>query len=149
MKGRSHTAEKRISMHPHKPHATRQPSRFSHTHRLSTDSPHNTASDVRSRTTLPHCWRVEDFFPAAYCFKSRSLTYAFSFSSASWRHYSPIDVRPTSRRFNNAATTLAVVTTCMKSFVHDVIVYQTSVDSRQRSQAFHSQVSGSCSRALV
>ena len=29
--------EKRVSMHPHKPHATSQPSRFSHTHRLSTD----------------------------------------------------------------------------------------------------------------
>ena len=29
VKGRSHTAEKRISMHPHKPHATSQPSRFS------------------------------------------------------------------------------------------------------------------------
>ena len=41
VKGRSHTVEKRISMHPHKPHATSQPSRFSDTHRLSTDSPHN------------------------------------------------------------------------------------------------------------
>ena len=41
VKGRSHTAEKRISMHPHKPHATSQPSRFSHTPRLSTDSAHN------------------------------------------------------------------------------------------------------------
>ena len=28
VKGRSHTAEKRISMHPHKPHATSQPSRL-------------------------------------------------------------------------------------------------------------------------
>ena len=28
--------EKRISMHPRKPHATCQPSRYSHTHRLST-----------------------------------------------------------------------------------------------------------------
>ena len=33
--------EKRISMLPHKPHATSQPSRFSHTPRLSTDSAHN------------------------------------------------------------------------------------------------------------
>ena len=31
--------EKRISMHPHKPHATGQPSRFSNTHTPSTDSP--------------------------------------------------------------------------------------------------------------
>ena len=30
--------ETRISMHPHKPHATSQPSRFSHTPRLSTDA---------------------------------------------------------------------------------------------------------------
>ena len=30
-KGRSHRVEKRISMHLHKPHATSQPSRFSHT----------------------------------------------------------------------------------------------------------------------
>ena len=41
VKGRSHTVDKRISMHPHKPHATSQPSRFSHTHRVCTDSPHN------------------------------------------------------------------------------------------------------------
>ena len=34
VKGRSHTVEERISMHPHKPHATSQPSRFSHTHSL-------------------------------------------------------------------------------------------------------------------
>ena len=33
--------EKRISMLPHKPHATSQPSRFSRTPRLSTDSAHN------------------------------------------------------------------------------------------------------------
>ena len=38
VKGKSHTVEERISMHPHKPHATSQPSRFSHTHRLSTTS---------------------------------------------------------------------------------------------------------------
>ena len=31
VKGRSHTVKKRISMLPHKPHATSQPSRFSHT----------------------------------------------------------------------------------------------------------------------
>ena len=43
VKGRSHTStvEKRKSVHPHKPHATSQPSRFSHTPRLSTDSAHN------------------------------------------------------------------------------------------------------------
>ena len=41
VKGRSHTVEKRIRMHPHKPNATSQPSRFSHTLRISTDSPHN------------------------------------------------------------------------------------------------------------
>ena len=38
VKGRSHAAGIRISMHPHKPHAASQPSRFSHTPRLSTDS---------------------------------------------------------------------------------------------------------------
>ena len=39
VKGRSHTAEKRISMHPHKPHATSQPLVLTHAqtqHRLST-----------------------------------------------------------------------------------------------------------------
>ena len=41
VKGRSHTVEKRISVLPHKPHATGQPSWFSHTPRLSTDSAHN------------------------------------------------------------------------------------------------------------
>ena len=35
VKGRSHTVEKRISMHPHKAYATSKPSWFSHTHRLS------------------------------------------------------------------------------------------------------------------
>ena len=40
-KGGSHTVEKRISMLLHKPHATSQPSRFSHTPRLSADSAHN------------------------------------------------------------------------------------------------------------
>ena len=41
VKGRSHTVEKRKAIHPQKPHATSQPSRFSHTPRLSTDSAHN------------------------------------------------------------------------------------------------------------
>ena len=45
VKGRSHTAEKRISMHPYKPHATSQPSRLSHTPRLSTDSAHMSMFD--------------------------------------------------------------------------------------------------------
>ena len=40
-KGRSHTVEKRKAIHPQKPHATSQPSRFSHTPRLSTDAAHN------------------------------------------------------------------------------------------------------------
>ena len=31
VKGRSHTVDKRISLHPHKPHSTSQPSQFSHT----------------------------------------------------------------------------------------------------------------------
>ena len=31
VKGRSHTVEKRKASHPQKPHATSQPSRFSHT----------------------------------------------------------------------------------------------------------------------
>ena len=41
VKGRSHTVEKRKAIHPQKPHATSQPSRFSHTPRLSTDPAHN------------------------------------------------------------------------------------------------------------
>ena len=41
VKGRSHTVEERLIMHPHKPHATSQPSRLSHTYRPSTHSPHN------------------------------------------------------------------------------------------------------------
>ena len=40
LKGRSHTVEKRKASHPQKPHATSQPSRFSHTPRLSTDAAH-------------------------------------------------------------------------------------------------------------
>ena len=62
-----------------------------------------------------------------------------------------IYVRPTSRRVNNvnsvnAATTLAVETSCKTSSVHGMKVYQASVGSRhvQRSQAFHFQVSGWC-----
>ena len=39
--GRSHTVEKRKASHPQKPHATSQPSRLSHTPRLSTDAAHN------------------------------------------------------------------------------------------------------------
>ena len=41
VKGRSHTVEKRKAMHPQKPHAPSQPSRFSHTPRLTTDAAHN------------------------------------------------------------------------------------------------------------
>ena len=41
VKGRSHTVEKRKAIHPQRPHATSQPSRFSHTPRLSTDAAHN------------------------------------------------------------------------------------------------------------
>ena len=41
VKGRSHTVEKRLNMHPHKPHAASQPSRLSHTDRPRTHSPHN------------------------------------------------------------------------------------------------------------
>ena len=33
VKGRSHTVEKRLNMHPHKPQATSQLSRLSHTYR--------------------------------------------------------------------------------------------------------------------
>ena len=44
VKGRSHTVEKRKAIHPQKPHATSQPSRFSHTPRLSTDAAHNSHS---------------------------------------------------------------------------------------------------------
>ena len=49
VKGRNHTVEKQLSMHPHKPHATSQPSRLSHTHSLSTTS---TATD-RAPYTCP------------------------------------------------------------------------------------------------
>ena len=41
VKGRSHTVEKRLNMPPHKPHATSQPPRLSHTNRPRTHSPHN------------------------------------------------------------------------------------------------------------
>ena len=41
VKGRSHPVEKRPNMHPHKPHATSQPPRLSHTYRPSTHSPHS------------------------------------------------------------------------------------------------------------
>ena len=41
VKGRTHTVDKRLNMHPHKPHATSQPSRFSHTPRPRTHSPRN------------------------------------------------------------------------------------------------------------
>ena len=34
-KGKGHSAEKRLNMHPHKPHATSQPSRLSHTRHAS------------------------------------------------------------------------------------------------------------------
>ena len=49
VKGRSHTVEKRISMHPHKPHATSQPSRFSHTRRLS-----RLTAQLAQPLTAPH-----------------------------------------------------------------------------------------------
>ena len=41
VKGRSHTVEKQINIHPHKLHAPSPPSRVSHTPRLSTDTAHN------------------------------------------------------------------------------------------------------------
>ena len=47
VKGRSHTVEKRKSIHPHKPHSTSQPSKFSHTPRLSTDSAHKQHSHLQ------------------------------------------------------------------------------------------------------
>ena len=47
VKGRSHTVEKRLNMHPHKPHATSQPSRLSHTYRPRAHSPHNLLTTVR------------------------------------------------------------------------------------------------------
>ena len=61
VKGKSHTVQKRISMHLHKPHATSQPSRFSHTqtqHRLTTQlaqplTAHHT--HVSSRHQHCHC----------------------------------------------------------------------------------------------
>ena len=40
--------EKRISMHPHKPHATSQPSQFKHTHTHT----HTAAVDIGSRRGL-------------------------------------------------------------------------------------------------
>ena len=58
--------EKGIRMHLHKPHATSQPLRLSHTHRLSTDSPHNSRSycvllllllraSLQARSFVPAC----------------------------------------------------------------------------------------------
>ena len=74
VKGRSHTVVKRISMHPYKPQATSQLSRFSHTHRLSTDSRHGARSCQldpgpekhthhtivsKEREALGACWRAQ------------------------------------------------------------------------------------------
>ena len=50
LKGRSHTVEKQLNMHPHKPHATGQPSRLSHTYRPSTHSQHN----QHTRISIPN-----------------------------------------------------------------------------------------------
>ena len=44
--------EKRISMQPHKPHETNQPSRFLHTHKFSTDSPHRSSYTVLCQNRL-------------------------------------------------------------------------------------------------
>ena len=54
--------EKRISMLPHKPHATSQPSRFSHTPKLSSDSARNQHShslavaSLRAKADLEPAW---------------------------------------------------------------------------------------------
>ena len=48
MEGRSHTAEERISMHSHRPHASSQPSLFSHTHNLTS------AAQLAQPLPLPH-----------------------------------------------------------------------------------------------
>ena len=45
--------EERISMHPHKPHAASKPSPFSHTHRLSTDSPQTSTATNSAPYTRP------------------------------------------------------------------------------------------------
>ena len=51
MKGRSHTVEKRKSSHPHKLHATSQPSRFSHTH---AQTQHTTSIAINSAPYTSH-----------------------------------------------------------------------------------------------
>ena len=66
VKRRSHTVEKQKASQPQKPHATSQPSRFSHTPTLSTDAAHNKHSyqerpihtshhDISTGTAKPAC----------------------------------------------------------------------------------------------
>ena len=66
MKGRSRAMEKRISTHPHKPHATSQPPRNSLTHRLGTDSNKQLAQPL----TAPHAhvpsWRQHWNYKASF-----------------------------------------------------------------------------------
>ena len=51
VKGRSHTVEIRNAIHPQKPHAISQPSRFSHTPRLRTNAAHMHMIVVASATS--------------------------------------------------------------------------------------------------
>ena len=84
VKGRSHTLEKRISMHPHKLHATSQPSRASHTPRRSTDTAHNQRShkerhidtshhDISTGTAKPASYAMGSHVAKACLFLSRFL----------------------------------------------------------------------------
>ena len=55
---------------------------------------------VRSRTSLPHCWRMAALraLLSHNMILKTAVQRALSFSSASWRHCLQIDVRQTSRR---------------------------------------------------
>ena len=83
----------------------------------------------------PHCWRMA--WLSSFChtvFESSTFQCALSSSSASWRHYLQIDVLDVGGRFISTATTPAVMTNCKKSSVLDMVLYQTSLGSPQRSR---------------
>ena len=68
MKGRSHTVEKRKASHPQKPHATSQPSRFSHTPRLFCNYLRVGLSHVRHTSPVNICFAEDlllhiEFYP--------------------------------------------------------------------------------------
>ena len=58
--------EKRVSMHPHKPHATCQPSRFSHTHRPRTQYYHSIVPLLRISSSHKEANMVATLLTAAW-----------------------------------------------------------------------------------